>query len=110
MDEGGQASVEAIGALPMLVATGLVSLQLLAAGYSLTLADGAAEAAALARAAGRSAPEAALTALPGWARDRVRVSVSDRAVRIRLSPPSPFGALADALTVTSTAAVRRPRR
>jgi len=108
VDERGQASVELIAALPLLLLTGMVSLQLLAAGYALSLADGAAEAAALARAAGRSAPGAARAALPGWARDRVRVTVGDRAISIRLRPPSPFASVADALAVTSTAAVRRP--
>jgi hypothetical protein len=107
-DERGQASVEAIAALPLLLLTGLLSLQLLAAGYSLTLADGAAEAAALSRAAGRSAEQAARGALPGWARDRVDVSVTKRAVSVRIRPPSPFATLADGLAVTSTAAVRRP--
>lgn len=108
MAERGQASVEAIAALPLLLLTGLVALQLLAAGYSLTLADGAAEAAALARAAGRPARGAARAALPGWAQNRVRVSVSRGAVSVRLRPPSPFATLADGLAVTSTAAARRP--
>ena len=55
MAERGQATVEAVAALPALLLAGLISLQLLAAGYSLTLADGAAESGALALAAGRSA-------------------------------------------------------
>ena len=52
MAERGQATVEAIAALPALLLAGLISLQLLAAGYTLTLADGAAESGALALAAG----------------------------------------------------------
>jgi hypothetical protein len=108
MAERGQAMVEAIAALPALLLAGLISLQLLAAGYSLTLADGAAESGALALAAGRSATAAAREALPGWAHDRVRVSVSGGEVVVRLMPPSPFSGLADRLAVTSRARVRAP--
>ena len=109
MAERGQATVEAIAALPVLLLSGLIALQLLAAGYSLTLADGAAESGALALAAGRSADAAAYDALPGWARDRVRVSVSGGEVIVQLKPPSPFSGLADRLAVTSSARVRAPR-
>ncbi len=109
MAERGQATVEAIAALPALLLTGLVALQLLAAGYSLSLADGAAESGALALAAGREARAAARDSLPGWARDRVRVSVSGGRVTVRLRPPSPFSGLADRLSVTSSARVRAPR-
>ena len=51
-DERGQASVELVAALPALLLAALVALQLLAAGYAMTLADGAAEAGALALASG----------------------------------------------------------
>ena len=50
--EDGQATVELVAALPALLLTGLLVLQLLATGYALTLADGAAEAGALALASG----------------------------------------------------------
>ena len=109
MAERGQATVEAIAALPALLLAGLISLQLLAAGYSLTLADGAAESGALALAAGGSATAAARDALPGWAHDRVQVSVSGGEVVVRLMPPSPFSGLANRLAVTSSARVRAPR-
>ena len=56
-DARGQASVELVAALPALLLAALVALQLLAAGYALTLADGAAEAGALALASGGSAAE-----------------------------------------------------
>ena len=65
MAERGQATVELVAALPALLLAALVALQLLAAGYALTLADGAAEAGALALASGGSAAEAAREALPG---------------------------------------------
>jgi hypothetical protein len=105
----GQATVELVAALPALLLAALVALQLLVAGYALTLADGAAEAGALALASGASAARAARGALPGWARDDVSVLVRGGAVTVRLRPPSPLPALADRLTVTSTASVRPGR-
>ena len=106
---GGQASIELVGALPALVLAALVAVQLLLVGYSLTIADGAAEAGALAGAAGRDAREAARAALPGWARDRAEVSGGDGRVRVEVRPPAPLSALADALTVSSEAWSRPPR-
>jgi len=104
--ETGQSTVELVAALPALLLAALLALQLLAAGYALTLADGAAEAGALALASGRPAAEAARAALPDWASDDVRVSVSGGHVTVRLRPPSPFSAVADRLVVTSSAAAR----
>jgi hypothetical protein len=105
----GQASVELVAALPALLLAALVALQLLAAGYAMTLADGAAEAGALALVSGGSAAEAARGAVPGWARDDVAVDVRGGTVTVRLLPPSLFRALADRLAVTS-AATARPAR
>ena len=105
-DERGQATIELVAAVPALLLAALVSLQLLAAGYAMTLADGAAEAGALALAEGGSAAEAARQALPGWAEDDVSVSVKGEEVSVRLRPPSPFGTIADHLAVTSTASAR----
>jgi hypothetical protein len=106
VNEHGQASVELVAALPALLLVALVALQLLAAGYALTLADGAAEAGALALAEGGSATEAVRDALPGWAREDVEVSVRGGEVSVRLRPPSPFAAIAARLAVTSTASTR----
>jgi hypothetical protein len=105
-DERGQASVELVAALPALLLAALVALQLLLAGYALTLADGAAEAGALALASGGSATGAARAGLPGWARDDVDVAVGGGTVTVRLRPPSPFGLLGDSLAVTSSASAR----
>ena len=105
----GQAAVELVAALPALLLAALVSLQLLAAGYAMTLADGAAEAGALALASGASAADAARGALPGWAKDSVAVTVEGGKVTVRLRPPSPFHAVADRLAVTSSASVRSAR-
>jgi hypothetical protein len=109
MAERGQATVELVAALPALLLAALVTLQLLAAGYAMTLADGAAEAGALALASGGSAAEAAKRALPGWAADNVSVSVKGGQVAVRLRPPSPIPALSKRLTISSSA-VTRPAR
>jgi hypothetical protein len=104
--EDGQASIELVAAMPALLLAALVALQLLVTGYALTLADGAAEAGALALAAGEPAKTAVRDALPGWA--DAEVSVHGGEVSVHLRPPSPLGVVADSLAVTSSA-VARPR-
>ena len=106
--ERGQASVEVLAGIPALVLAGLIALQLLATGYSLTLADGAAEAGAMAIAAGRPAAHAVREALPGWAGRRVGVEVDGGRLIVRLRPPSPLESLARRLEVRSSAWVRTP--
>ena len=101
--ESGQATVELVAALPAVLLAGLVALQLLAAGYTLTLADGAAEAGALALASGAPAASAVRDALPGWAAEAAEVEVRGGHVTVRLRPPSPIPGLAARLTVTSSA-------
>lgn len=107
--ERGQATVELVAALPALALAGLVALQLMLVGYATTLADGAAEAGALALASGGSAAEAAREALPGWGKERVSVAVEGGTVSVRLRPPSPIEALSERLSVTSSAAARPAR-
>jgi hypothetical protein len=104
-----QASVELLAALPALALAAAIALQLLLVGYSMTIADGAAEAGALAGTAGKDAKQAAVEALPGWARARSRVSADRGRVTVRLRPPAPLAAVADALAVTSQAWSRSPR-
>ncbi|HWB69325.1 MAG TPA: hypothetical protein VG518_05060 [Solirubrobacterales bacterium] len=106
----GQASVELLAGVPALLLAGLIALQLLVAGYALTLADGAAEAGALALASGHPAEEAARSALPAWAREDVGVSVREGEVTVRLRPPSPLGFIADHLAITSSATARAATR
>jgi hypothetical protein len=104
----GQASLELLAGLPVLLLAGLLCLQLLGVGYSLTLADGAAEAGALAVAAGLPAGPAARAGLPGWSRSRVSVITARGTVVVRLRPPSPLRAMSRWLVVSSTAWARRP--
>jgi hypothetical protein len=106
---GAQASIELLAALPALALAAALALQLLLVGYSLTIADGAAEAGALAGTSGRDARSAAREALPGWARGRSRVIADGGRVRVELRPPAPLAAVADALTVSSEAWSRSPK-
>jgi hypothetical protein len=103
--ESGQASVEALGAVPVVLLAGLLLMQLLAVGYACVLAGGAAEAGALALAGGGDAPAAVRRALPGWSRVHAHVSVSHGRVRVRLRPPSPLHSIARRLEVSGQAAV-----
>ena len=106
--ESGQATLELLAGIPVLVLAGLVALQLLATGYSLSLADGAAEAGAMALASGKPPRPAVRDALPGWAQRRAHVNVDGGRLTVRLEPPSPLNAIAQRLAVTSSTWVRRP--
>jgi hypothetical protein len=119
--ERGQASVELLAALPVLLAIALAGTQLLAVGYSSVLAGNAAEAGALALAgggdespiggsgaAGRVAEVAARAALPGWSRAHARVSVTGGHVKVTLRPPTLLRALTGELDVRADASVEAP--
>jgi len=106
--ERGQAAVELVAGVPALILCGLVAFQLLAVGYASSLAGDAAEAGAMAIAAGRPAGPAVRAALPGWARGRVDVSTEGGSLTVALRPPSPFAAIADGLEVSSSTWVRPP--
>ncbi|MEK6276987.1 MAG: hypothetical protein AABM29_03120 [Actinomycetota bacterium] len=107
--ERGQASVELVAGLPALLLAALLALQLLAAGLALTLADGAAEAGAIALASRAQPEQAVRDALPGWARERASVEIRGGRVTVRLRTPSPVPALSEKLAVSSSAWVRRAR-
>ena len=104
----GQATVETIALVPTMVAIGLGLLQLLAVGYSSVLAGNAAEAGALALAAGADPRAGAKQSLPGWSRARARVEVEGGRVEVHLRPPSPLRALAEGLEVSGAASVEAP--
>jgi pilus assembly protein CpaE len=103
--QAGQASVELLGTLPAALLVGLFCFQLLAVGYAAALAGGAAEAGALAAAAGTDPREAVRESLPGWSRARASVEVGEQRVEVRLRPPSPLRMLADRLEVEASASV-----
>jgi len=103
-DARGQSTVEVVGLLPLLVTIVFGAAQLLAAGVAGELADHAAQAGAMALLQDGGSPRAAAReALPGWARDRAEVEVRDDRVFVTLRPPSPLGAVADALTAHAVA-------
>jgi hypothetical protein len=105
--EHGQAAVEVLGALPLLLGVGLAIAQLLAVGHAAVLAGNAAEAGALAL-AGRADAEASVrNALPAWSRSGASVRVDAGRVTVRLRPPSLITALSRRLEVASTASVAR---
>jgi hypothetical protein len=106
--ERGQASIELLGMLPLLVALALVVLQLLAVGYASVLAGSAAEAGALALAAGADPRAGVREALPGWSRAGSSVDVVAGEVRVRLRPPSLVKGLSERLEVSADAAVEAP--
>jgi len=100
--------LEALGLIPLLLVVGLGVMQLLAVGYASVLAGGAAEAGALALAAGQDPRAGAREALPGWSETRAQVSVEGGRVEVRLRPPSPLRVLSDELEVKAAAAVEAP--
>ena len=105
--ERGQAAVELLGALPVLLALGLGVAQLLAVGYAAVLAGNAAEAGALALAARADAAASVRQALPGWSRADASVRVRGERVTVRVRPPSLLAAVARRLEVSSTASIAR---
>jgi len=105
--QDGQAAVEVLGALPLLLGVGLAMAQLLAVGYAVVLAGNAAEAGALALAARADAEASVRNALPAWGRADASVHVSDGRVTVRLRPPSLVTALSRRLEVASSASVAR---
>jgi hypothetical protein len=99
--------VELAGGVAAVLLLALVGFQLLAVGYGAVMADHAAEAAALALAAGGDPDEAAATAVPGWPRDALRVRRALNRVEVTLLPPTVLSFLRDRLAVTGEAAVRQ---
>jgi len=99
----GQAAVEVVGMLPLLLLAGMAVLQLLAAGAAHEYAGHAAEAGAIALADRRDATDAARRALPGWSRRSLDVRVDGRRVHVRLRPPAIVHAVGDLLAAEATA-------
>jgi hypothetical protein len=108
--ERGQASVELLAGLPALLLIGVVVMQLLVVGYTAVLAGNAAEAGALAMAAGRPAEVAARAGAPGWARRGMSVRRAVGAVHVRMEPPRLIPWTGRLLEVQASAAVAAPGR
>jgi hypothetical protein len=106
--EGGQATLEVLGALPAMLLLGVVLMQLLAVGHAAVLAGAAAEAGALALAGGGQAEDAARRAVPGGGRARLRVAVRAGTVRVSLQPRSLVAAASRRFEVRASATVATP--
>jgi hypothetical protein len=106
--ESGQASVEMVALLPLLLAAGLGVFSLLGAGAAAEAAGGAAEAGAIALIQERDAEAAARAALRGWPRRDTRIRVEGRRVTVRVTPAGPLPPLDDRLATTVTAAAGAP--
>ena len=101
--ERGQATVELVAMLPLLLAAAFACAQLLAAGAAREFAGHAAEAGAVALLEGRDPLAAAREAVPGWSRSRLKVEVRGRAVHVSVRPAPLVPPLADAMTARSVA-------
>ena len=102
----GQATIEALAGVTAMVVTGMIGLQMLAVGHAASLADGAAQAAAIAAVNGRSADRAARRAMPDWAAGRAEVIRTGGSIRVWIDTPSLIGPVARMLRVSSTAHVQ----
>jgi hypothetical protein len=93
----GQATVEIVGLLGLLVAIVMVVFTVLAGGAAMVAAEQSAEAGALALMQERDPRQAARRALPRWARSRVRITVRGRTVTVVVRGRTPFGPATDRL-------------
>lgn len=103
MSERGQASVELVAVIPLLIAAVLAVVHVLAAGAASESAAAAAEAGAAAMLQDTDPAAAARQALSPSQTTRATIRVAGRHVTVAVRPRTPIGPLADLLTATSTA-------
>ncbi|MCU1677855.1 MAG: hypothetical protein JWM93_2613 [Frankiales bacterium] len=101
--QDGQSSVELVAMLPLLVVITVAVAQLLAGGVAHELAAHAAENGAIAMGEDEDPKQAVRDALPGWAKERVRVTIKGRQVRVRLTPVTVFPGAGEALAADARA-------
>jgi hypothetical protein len=99
----GQATVEFVALLPLLLIAGLAGAVVLAAQAADEQAGQAAQAGAMALIQGGDPREAARAALPVAARERSVIAVDGRRVTVRVRPRVPVAGLARPLTAEATA-------
>jgi hypothetical protein len=102
-DERGQATVELIAFLPLLLVAALAGGALLAAQAAGEQAGAAAEAGAMALLQGGDPRAAARRVLPAAARSHAVIRVRGRRVTVRVRPQIPIASLARPLTGRATA-------
>jgi hypothetical protein len=99
----GQATVELVAFLPLLLAAGLAATALLAGHAADEQAGQAAQAGAMALIQGGDPREAARRALPDGARSRATIEVEGRRVSVTVRPRLPIAALSKSMTARATA-------
>jgi len=109
IDERGQATVELVGLLPLLLAVGFAVFSVLGAGAASEAAGAAAEAGAIALLQDRDPAAAARASLSGWPRRDIDIGVRDGAVTVRVVPHGPLPALDERLAATTTVHTGRAR-
>jgi hypothetical protein len=102
-DQHGQATVELVALLPLLLLTALAAAAVIAAHAAGEQAGQSAEAGAVALLRGDDARAAALRALPDPARRRAAIAVRGRRVTVALRPRLPIHALERPLIARVTA-------
>jgi pilus assembly protein CpaE len=108
--ERGQASVELVALLPLVLLAGAIVGQLALAGHAAWACANAARVAARAEAVGKDAERAARSALPGYLERGLEVTRRPSgATRVEVGVPLLFG-LAGRVPVTATAALGTQRR
>lgn len=100
---GGQATVEMVALLPLLVLAGAAVFCVLAAGRAAAAADAAAQAGAMAALQGGDAAKAARASLGDWPSRAIEVRVDGTRVRVRLRPRLPVARLERRLAATAVA-------
>ena len=99
----GQATVELLGLAPVVLCVGVAVFCVLAAGRARELAGHAAGAGAVALLQDADPAAAARAAAGERAASRMRVTVRDRVVTVRVEPLLPLAALRSALSATRSA-------
>jgi hypothetical protein len=102
-DEAGQATIEFVALLPLVMAVTLAAAGLLAGHSAAEHAGQAAQAGAMALLQGGDPRTAARRALPHGSRARARIEVEGRRVTVTVRPRLPLAPLAASLTARATA-------
>ncbi len=102
--------MELLAGLPALLLIAVVVMQLLAVGYTAVLAGNAAEAGALAIAAGGTPETAARAGVPGWSRSGMTVRRAIGAIHVEMQPPRLIPWTGRLFRVHAAAAVAAPGR
>jgi TadE-like protein len=103
LGERGQASVETVALLPVVVVVGLAGWQLALAGHAAWLCANAARVAARAEAVGKDGSVAARSALPASLERGLRVERDGERLRVRVRVPWAIGGGQTPLSVAASA-------